>query len=69
MTRTNTRSSTDRENNIREETEYTFEETDALHIPAEVKNRFNSEGMTLGWLRITLKGQEDYKYICNLLVL
>ena len=63
MTRTNTRSSESRENNIKEEIEYTFEEKDALHIPAEVENRFNSEGMTLGWLRITLKGQEDYKYI------
>ena len=63
MTRTNTRSSESRENNIKEEIEYTFEEKDALHIPAEVENRFNSEGMTLGWLRMTLKGKDDVKHI------
>ena len=63
MTRTNTRSSEARENVDRETTEYTFEEQDSLHIPEAVTNRFLDEGMTLGWLRITLKGQEDYKYI------
>ena len=63
MTRTNTRSSEVRENLDRETTEYTFEEQDALHIPEAITNRFANEGMTLGWLRITLKGQEDYKYI------
>ena len=64
MTRLNrTRSSELRENNTKETTEYTFEEQDNLHIPKEIITRFNNEGMTLGWLRITLKGQEDYKYI------
>ena len=64
MTRLNrTRSSELRENNTKETTEYVFEEQDNLHIPEEVITRFSNEGMTLGWLRITLKGQEDYKYI------
>ena len=62
-TRINTRSSQLRENNTNEATNYQFEEQDNLHIPEAIMNRFKNEGMTLGWLRITLKGQEDYKYI------
>ena len=62
-TRINTRSSQLRENNTNEEMTYQFEEQDNLYIPDAVRNRFNSEGMTLGWLRITLKGQEDYAHI------
>ncbi len=62
-TRTNTRSSQLRENNTNEEINYQFEEQDSLHIPDAVVNRFKNEGMTLGWLRITLKGQDDFKYI------
>ena len=63
MTRINTRSSQLRENNTNEEINYQFEEQDSLHIPDAVTNRFKDEGMTLGWLRITLKGQDDFKYI------
>ena len=63
MTRINTRSSQLRENNTNEEINYQFEEQDSLHIPDAVVNRFKNEGMTLGWLRITLKGQDDFKYI------
>ena len=62
-TRINTRSSQLRENNTNEEMSYQFEEQDSLHIPDAITNRFNNEGMTLGWLRITLKGQDDFKYI------
>ena len=62
-TRINTRSSQLRENNTNEEMSYQFEEQDNLHIPDAITNRFNNEGMTLGWLRITLKGQDDFKYI------
>jgi hypothetical protein len=41
MTRINSTRTTDlRENNAREEIEYTFEEQDALHIPDAVLNRF-----------------------------
>jgi len=62
-TRINTRSSQLRENNTNEEMSYQFEEQDSLHIPDAITNRFKNEGMTLGWLRITLKGQDDFKYI------
>ena len=62
-TRTNTRSSQLRENNIKQETEYTFEEPNQLQIPEAVEERYASEGISLGWLRITLKGQEDYAHI------
>jgi len=63
ITRANTRSSQLRENNIKQETEYTFEEPNALQIPEAVEERYASEGISLGWLRITLKGQEDYAHI------
>ena len=64
MTRVNSTRNTDlRENNAREEVEYTFEEQDALHIPDAVLNRFASERMTLGWLRMTLKGVDDVKHL------
>ena len=62
-TRTNTRSSQLRENNIKQETEYTFEEPNQLEIPKAIEERYASEGISLGWLRITLKGQEDYAHI------
>tara|TARA_R110001592_G_scaffold356285_1_gene657910 strand:- start:456 stop:950 length:495 start_codon:yes stop_codon:yes gene_type:complete len=63
ITRANTRSSQLRENNIKQETEYTFEEPNALQIPTAVEERYASEGISLGWLRITLRGQEDYAHI------
>jgi hypothetical protein len=64
MTRVNSTRSTDqRENKAREEVEYTFEEQDALYIPDAVYKRFTNEGMTLGWLRMTLKGKDDIKHI------
>jgi len=64
MTRINSTRTTDlRENNAREEIEYTFEEQDALHIPDAVLQRFTNENMTLGWLRMTLKGKDDVKHI------
>ena len=62
-TRTNTRSSQLRENNIKQETEYTFEEPNQLEIPKAIEERYASEGISLGWLRITLKGREDYAHI------
>ena len=69
MTRINSTRSSDlreqetRKQEAREEVEYTFEEQDVVHIPQAVKDRFTSEGMTLGWLRMTLKGQDDVKHI------
>lgn len=63
MTRTNTRSSQLRENNTKEQTEYTFEEPRLLDIPKEVVNRFANEGMSLGWLRLTIKGKDDVAHV------
>jgi len=65
MTRLNTRSTQDREtktrkNETREETDYTYEEPNATAIPEKIKQRFESEGLTLGWLRIDMKGKDDY---------
>ena len=57
-TRNESRSTEIREKNTREE-EWTFEEPDALNIPELVKARFDNEGMSLRWLRILLKGQDD----------
>jgi len=54
----NTRSSNERDQNTRQE-EYTFEEPDFLEIPEEVRDRFSSQGMSLRWIRMTLKGQDD----------
>jgi CBS domain-containing protein len=69
MTRVNNTRSSDlreqetRQQETREEVEYTFEEQDALHIPEVVINRFANAGMTLGWLRMTLKGKDDVTHI------
>ena len=57
-TRNEARSNTQREANTREE-EFVFEEPDALAIPPEVEARFDSNGMSLRWLRISVKGQDD----------
>ena len=57
-TRNETRSNTQREQNLREEN-WTFEEPDALTIPDSVQARFDNEGMALRWIRISLKGQDD----------
>jgi len=57
-TRNETRSDTLREQNLRED-QWTYEEPDALTIPEVVKARYDNEGMSLRWLRISLKGQDD----------
>ena len=60
--RNESRSETLRENQQREE-EWTFEEPDALKIPDEVEARFDNDGMSLRWLRISVKGQDDISNI------
>ena len=40
-----------------------FEEPNWLDIPDTVRNRFKGEGMSLRWLRITMKGQDDIQNI------
>ena len=52
-----------RETETREETEYVFEEPNAIHIPRGVEERFNQQDMSLGWLRILLNGQDDYQEV------
>ena len=59
-TRNELRSNTNREAKTREvEEEYVFEEPDALSIPDSVQARFDSEDMSLRWIRISVKGQDD----------
>lgn len=62
MARTESRSSQIRENQTREEV-YTFEEEDALAIPEEVKARFLNQGMVLRWIRIQIRGADDYQNV------
>jgi hypothetical protein len=62
MARTESRSSQVRENQTREEV-YTFEEEDALAIPEEVKARFLNQGMVLRWIRVQLRGADDYQNV------
>ena len=58
MTREQSRTDTLRETNTRKE-EFVFEEPDALSIPDAVQQRFQNEGLSLRWIRISLRGQED----------
>jgi len=63
MTRTVTSRTDDmRENNTRVFSD-TFEEQDWLSIPDSVRFRFDQEGMTLRWIRISLKGKDDYQNV------
>ena len=62
MARTESRSSQIRENQTREEV-YTFEEEDALAIPEEVKARFLNQGMVLRWIRVQIRGADDYQNV------
>ena len=63
MTRINTRSSQTRETNERVQKDYVFEEPSLTNVPTAVEEKFKNSGMTLGWLRIDLKGNEDYQNI------
>ena len=67
-TRNESRSETLREETTREQ-EWTFEEPDALAIPDNVLERFDNEGMSLRWIRISIKGQDDQKNVGNKLQL
>ena len=62
MARTQSRSLQERENQTREEI-YTFEEEDALAIPEDVKARFLNQGMVLRWIRIQIRGADDYQNV------
>tara|TARA_R100001244_G_scaffold102474_1_gene76354 strand:- start:1739 stop:2197 length:459 start_codon:yes stop_codon:yes gene_type:complete len=45
--------------------EYTFTEPNWLDVPDGVVDRFNIEDMALRWIRISLKGDDDYKNVGN----
>ena len=48
----------------RENTQREYLETDSwLTIPQTLEDTFKEQGFTLGWLRIYLKGEEDYKAV------
>ena len=40
-----------------------FEEENYLDIPQAVKVKFDSQGMTLRWIRVALSGEDDYKNV------
>jgi len=56
------RSAESRELNTREQYEE-YQEPNMLDIPEELEIRFANEGMTLRWIRINLRGQDDYKNV------
>tara|TARA_R100000008_G_scaffold16264_1_gene7989 strand:- start:317 stop:808 length:492 start_codon:yes stop_codon:yes gene_type:complete len=58
-TRNESRSTNQRETEVREE-EWTFEEPNALEIPKPVQARFDAEDMALRWIRVSLQGKDDY---------
>ena len=53
-----------RETSNRKNDQRTYYETDSwLDIPEEVETRFLDLGIKLGWLRIYVNGEEDYKAV------
>jgi len=59
---TMSRSAESRELNTREQYEE-YQEPNMLDIPESTRIRFANEGMTLRWIRINLRGQDDYKNV------
>ena len=60
MARNTTRSTQSRELETRETETYEYQEPSLLDIPENVTNRFADQGMKLRWIRISLKGTDDY---------
>jgi len=65
MARTDSRSTEVRENQTRDSytQEYTFDEYDNMWLPDEITERFKNEGMVLRWIRIQLRGGDDYQNV------
>lgn len=63
MARTTTRNTQSRELETRETETYEYTEPNLLDIPQSVENRFADQGMKLRWIRISLKGQDDYSNV------
>jgi hypothetical protein len=51
-----------RELNTREQ-DMEYREPNLLDIPENVKDRFANEGMALRWIRINLRGKDDYQNV------
>jgi len=63
MTRTTTSRIDDTREMQTREFNDVFEEQDWLSIPPSVKARFDGEGMALRWIRVSLKGKDDYQNV------
>ena len=61
MTRTTTRNTQTREMQTREKNLFT--KTKLLDLPQSVTDRFKDQGFDLRWVRITLKGADDYSNV------
>ena len=62
MSKTSSRASQTREIETKE---YTYTEPNFLDIPDLVVDRFTNEDMVLRWIRISVKGDDDYKNVGN----
>ena len=60
MARNTTREHQTRELDTRETDDYEYVEPNLLDIPQFVTHRFEDQGMKLRWIRISLKGKDDY---------
>jgi len=63
MTRTSSRMTEERAALTTEAVTYNYEEPNMLDIPDEVRDRFSSQGLALRWIRVLLKGADDYTNI------
>lgn len=62
MSKTSSRATQTRETETKE---YTYTEPNWLDVPEPVVDRFTNEDMVLRWIRISLKGDDDYKNVGN----
>tara|TARA_R110001599_G_scaffold52530_2_gene146770 strand:+ start:1504 stop:2091 length:588 start_codon:yes stop_codon:yes gene_type:complete len=61
---TKSNKATDRSVDMRESTQRTYLDNESfIAIPPEVELSYKDQGYRLGWLRIYLQGQEDYKAV------
>jgi len=60
MARNDTRTTQTRELETRATEDFEYREPNLLEIPQSVLNRFADQGMKLRWIRISLKGKDDY---------
>ena len=65
MARTQSRSSEERESQTRDSysQDYTFDEYDNMWLPDEVIEKFKNQEMVLRWIRIQIRGVDDYQNV------